>query len=69
MENQNLNQYENRQGNEIKIGTTRDGRSLTFKVQGDDRIFFKPVAYLEKVIETAKKRQAGVVANVESIKG
>jgi len=68
MEEQNLNQYENRQGNEIKIGTTRDGRSLTFKVPGDDRIFFKPVAYLEKVIETAKKKHAGVVANVESMK-
>jgi len=68
MEEQNLNQYHDRERNEIKIGTTRDGRSLTFKVPGDDRIFFKPVAYLEKVIETAKKRQAGVAANVESIK-
>ncbi len=69
MEEQNLNQYQDRERNEIKIGTTRNGRSLTFKVPGDDRIFFKAVAYLEKVIETAKKRQAGAIADVESIKG
>jgi hypothetical protein len=35
---------------------------------GDDRIFFKAVAYVEKVIESAKKKQASVSANVRNIK-
>jgi len=69
MENQNLNQYQNNERNDIKIGKTREGKSLTFKVPGDDRIFFKPVAYVEKVIESAKNRQASVAADAERIKG
>jgi len=69
MEEQNLNQYQSQERNEIKIGVTRNGRSLTFKVPADDRIFFKPVAYVEKVIETAKKRQTSVFADAERIKG
>lgn len=67
MENQNLNQGEKK--DEIKINVTRDGRSIIFRVPGFEGIFFKPVAYMEKVIESAKKRQAGAAVNAEAIKG
>lgn len=66
---ENTNQYQGEKGNEIKIGITRDGRSLVFRVPGVERPFFKPVAYLEKVIESAKQRQASVAVNAEQIKG
>lgn len=69
MENQDLNQYQGEKKAEIKIGITRDGRSLIFRVPGLERPFFKAVAYLEKVIESAKERQANAAPNVETIKG
>jgi len=69
MEDKNLNQYQGEKRNEIKIGITRDGRSLIFRIPGVERPFFKAVAYLEKVIESAKERQANTAANVETIKG
>ena len=69
MENQNLNQYQGQKDNEVKIGITRDGRSLTFKVPEDNRIFFKAVAYVEKVIESARKRQANIASTAGQIKG
>ena len=69
MEDKNLNQYQGENKNELKIGITRDGRSLIFRIPGFERPFFKAVAYLEKVIESAKKRQASAVVGVETIKG
>ncbi len=69
MEDKNLNQYQGEQRSEIKIGITRDGRSLIFRIPGFERPFFKAVAYIEKVIESAKERQANAAANIETIKG
>jgi len=69
MEDKNLNQFQDEKRNEIKIGITRDGRSLIFRIPGVERPFFKPVAYLEKVIESAKERQANAAVNIETIKG
>lgn len=69
MENQESNQYQGENRNEIKIGITRDGRSIIVRVPGFERPFFKAVAYLEKVIESAKQRQASVAVNAEQIKG
>lgn len=69
MESPNLNQYQGEKSNELKIGITRDGRSLIFRVPGFERPFFKAVAYLEKVIESAKERQASAAVNAETIKG
>ena len=66
---ENLSQYQGENKNEIKIGITRDGRSLIFRVPGVERPFFKAVAYLEKVMESARQRQASVAANAEQIKG
>lgn len=69
MEDKNLNQYQGEKINEIKIGITRDGRSLIFRIPGFERPFFKAVAYIEKVIESAKQRQANAAANIGTIKG
>ena len=66
---ENLNQYQGENRNEIKIGITRDGRSIIVRVPGFERPFFKAVAYFEKVIESAKQRQAGTAFNAEQIKG
>jgi hypothetical protein len=68
MEDKNLNQYQGEKETELKIGTTRDGRSIIFRVPGFERPFFKPVAYMEKVIESAKKRQASAAVGIETIK-
>ena len=69
MGDENLGQYQGAERKEMKIGITRDGRSLIFRIPGFERPFFKAVAYLEKVIESAKKRQASAVVGVETIKG
>jgi len=69
MESPNLNQYQGENKSELKIGITRDGRSLIFRVPGFERPFFKPVAYLEKVIESARKIQASAAIGIEKIKG
>jgi hypothetical protein len=69
MESPNLNQYQSNKQNELSIGITRDGKSIIFRVPGFERPFFKPVAYMEKVIESAKKKQASAEVDVETIKG
>jgi len=69
MENQEPNQYQGEKRNELKIGITRDGRSIILRVPGFERPFFKAVAYFEKVIESAKQRQASVAVSAEQIKG
>lgn len=66
--NQKLSQYQGEK-REIKIGVTRDGRSFIFRVPGIEQPFFKAVAYIEKVIESAKQRQASTAYNAEQIKG
>lgn len=68
MENQESGQYQGEK-REIKIGITRDGRSLIFRIPGFEQPFFKAVAYLEKVIESARQRQATAAVNAEGIKG
>ena len=67
MEDKNLNRYQDREKNEPKIGLTRDGKSIIIRIPGLERPVFKAVAYMEKVIESAKKRQANAPINIEKI--
>ena len=69
MEDKKLNQYQDRERNEPKIGLTRDGKSIIIRIPGLERPVFKAVAYMEKVIESAKERQANATINIEKIKG
>ena len=67
METENFNQDQERA--EVKIGITRNGKSIIIRIPGIDRPFFKPVAYMKKVMESAEERQANAAVNIEKIKG
>lgn len=70
MENQNSNQYQNQEERiEPKISVSRDGKWIIIRAEELEQPIIKAVAYFEKIVESAKKRQAGVSANVERIKG
>lgn len=70
MGEQNLNQYQNQEERiEPKISVSRDGKWVIIRAKELEQPIIKAVAYFEKIVESAKKRQAGVSANVEKIKG
>lgn len=70
MEEQNLNQYKKQTDRiEPKISVSRDGKWIIIKAEELEQPIIKAVSYFEKIVDSAKKRQASVSAIVEKIKG
>lgn len=66
MENQETNQ--NRI--EPKIRVSKDGKWVIMNVPGIEQAIIKPVAYFEKILQSAKERaNSGFSASIETIKG
>ena len=68
MENENLNQFENRERVQAKVNSSRDGRWVIVRLPNVEQPAILSVNFLKKVIETAEKKQASSSAVAKSIK-
>lgn len=68
MENENLNQFENKERVQAKVNSSRDGRWVIVRLPDVEQPAILSVNFLKKVIETAEKKQAASSAVAKSIK-
>lgn len=68
MENENLNQFENRERVQAKVNSSRDGRWVIVRLPNVEQPAILSVNFLKKVIETAEKKQGASASIAKSIK-
>ena len=62
------NQESNQNRIEPKISVSKDGKWIIIRVPGIEQAIIKPVAYFEKILQSAKERKDSGFAGVETIK-
>ena len=68
MENQNLNQFENKERVQAKVNSSRDGRWVIVRLPDVEQPAILSVNFLKKVIETAEKKQSASASLAGNIK-